>query len=162
MVEFSHPIFGNIGRPQGTQANEPIAKVEPVEEPTISTDDLRSLIECGKVTATVEVDGKPFRMSTLADDTQETIFRNFSSTASDAAGFVELRRLVVAMSVETFCGRPFEDLYPADAEPKANILEKKLTLVRKMQGSVVDRLYMFYEELLKRSKQRVEPEQVKN
>jgi hypothetical protein len=31
-----------------------------------------------------------------------------------------------------------------------------------MQGQVVDKLYAFYEELLKRSKQRVDPEQVKN
>ncbi len=128
----------------------------------MAASDLQSLVECGKVTDSIEIDGKRFRMSTLSDDAQETIFKKFAPALSDAGSFVELRRTVVAMAVETFNGKPFESLYPADAEPQPDLFSVKLALVRMMQGQVVDKLYAFYEGLLKRSKQRVDPEQVKN
>lgn len=171
MPEFSHPVFGSVGRaerseastqrpPQAVQPQQ--APEEPVEEPLMAVDDLRSLIECGKITDTVEIDGRKFQMSTLADEAQETIFKKFSTVVMDASSFVELRRTVVAMAVETINGKPFESLYPVDAPPQPGAFEVKLAIVRKMQGQVVDRLYAFYEELLKRSKQKVEPEQVKN
>lgn len=124
--------------------------------------DLRSLIECGKITDTVEVDGKKFTMSTMADEAQEAVFKRFSAATADAAAFVDLRRTVVAMAVDAFNGRPFESIYPADAPPQPDAFGARLAMVRMMQGQVVDKLYAFYEELLKRSKQKVDPEQVKN
>lgn len=124
--------------------------------------DLQSLIECGKVTDTVEIDGKKFRLSTLSDDAQETVFRKFSATAEDAGNFVDLRRTVVAMAVETFDGRPFEDLYRPSGDERPDSFGKRLALVRLMQGQVVDKIYSFYEELIKRSRQRIDPEQAKN
>jgi len=171
MPEFTHPVFGSVGRaerseasvqrpPQAVQSQQ--VPEELVEEPLMAVDDLRSLIECGKITDTVEIDGRKFQMSTLADEAQETIFKKFAVVSEDAGSFMELRRTVVAMAVETLNGKPFEYLYPADAPPQPGAFEAKLAIVRKMQGQVVDRLYAFYEELLKRSKQKVEPEQVKN
>ena len=172
MPEFNHPVFGSVGRAerpevsvqrqqapaaQAAQAVQP----EPPEEPTMASSDLQSLVECGKVTDSIVIDGKRFQMSTLDDDSQEAIIRKFSAT-ENAGNFVELRRSVVAAAVETFNGRPFESVYPADAEPQPSVAATKLALVRMMQGQVVDKLYAFYEELVKRSKQRVDPEQVKN
>lgn len=171
MAEISHPVFGSVGRAERPEtpaqrrpaaAQIPVPQEEPVEEPMMANDDLQSLIECGKVTDTLEIDGRRYQMSTLSDDAQEAIFSKFSAKLADAGSFVELRRTVVAMSVELFNGKPFESVYPADAAPLPDAFSKKLALVRVMQGSVVDRLYAFYEELLKRSKQKVEPEQVKN
>lgn len=148
--------------PKQAQLQPQPAPQEPLEEPSMADNDLKALIECGRITDTIEIDGKKFQMSTLADDAQEAIFKKFSSALSDAGSFVELRRTVVAMAVELFNGRPFESVYPADAEPQPDAFGAKLALVRKMQGQVVDKLYAFYEELLKRSKQKVDPEQVKN
>lgn len=168
MPEMSHPVFGSVGRAERpeTPAQKPTpmapAPAEPPEERPMADNDLRSLIECGKVTDSITIDGKAFQMSTLSDDAQEAIFKRFSSSMADAGSFVELRRTVVAMAVETFNGRPFESLYPPNAEPQSDAFGAKMALVRAMQGQVVDKLYAFYEELLKRSKQKVEPEQVKN
>lgn len=159
MPEFSHPTFGSVGRFE--QPEVPTKQLPVVEEVLILMDDLQSLIECGKITDEIIIDGRKFQMSTLADEDQEAIFKKFSSAMADAGSFVELRRTVVAMSINTMNGRPLESLYPPDA-PGVDIFGAKLALVRKMQGPVLDKLYEFYEELLKRSKQKVEPEQIKN
>jgi hypothetical protein len=171
MPAFSHPVFGSVGRaerpeiPAQHQATPAASEERPKSpdesgEPQMIPDDLQSLVECGKVTDTIEIDGKSFRMSTLPDEDQEHLFRRFSSAATDAGSFVELRRTVVAMAVEDFNGRPLESLCPAGGAPDA--FAARMSLVRKMQGQVVERLYAFYEELLKRSRQKVDPEQVKN
>jgi len=170
MPEISHPVFGSVGRAERPEApakhqEAPAAPVaqpqEPPEEPTMASSDLQSLVECGKVTDSIVIDGKSFRMSTLDDDAQEAIIKRFSAT-ENSGNFVELRRSVVAAAMETFNGRPFESIYPADAAPQPSVAATKLALIRMMQGQVVDKLYTFYEELVKRSKQRVDPEQVKN
>lgn len=155
MPEFSHPVFGSVGH-----AEQP-SQQKPLEEPQMKHDDLSLLIECGKITDTVEINGLKFRMSTLSDERQEAIFKKFSSTLSDAGSFVELRRTVVAMAIETVNDLSLESRYPADA-PVLDTFGMKLAIVSKMQGQVIDRLYAFYEELLKRSKQAIDPEQVKN
>jgi len=171
MPEFSHSVFGSVGRAERPEvpAHQPaaVAQPQPVpqgipDEQPMANDDLRLLIECGKVTDTIEIDGQRFQLSTMADEAQEEIFRKFSAAAADVGSFVELRRTVVATAIDTMNGRPLESIYPADAPPQPDAFGAKLALVRLMQPPVVDRLYAFHDELLKRSKQKVEPEQVKN
>ena len=172
MVELSHPMFGTVGHGQlNIDQNKSPKAVNNLNVPTeteepqsISQNDLRLLIECGKVTDTIDIDGKKFKMSTLSDDVQGSIFKKFTANMSDAGSFMELRRTVVAMALDAFNGRPLEDIfqYGANDVEMLDIFGMRLALVRQMQGQVIDRLYGFYEELLKRSRQRVDPEQVKN
>jgi hypothetical protein len=169
MPEFSHPVFGSVGHAersevsvqQPSQIAQPSqASQEPPEEQPMVNSDLQAIIECGKITDTLEIDGQKFQMSTMTDEDQDIILKKCSS--DDPGDFMELRRTVVAMVVETVNRKPFESLCPVNVETRAGAFEAKLAIVRKMQGQVVDRLYAFYDGLLKRSKQKIEPEQVKN
>ncbi len=166
MPQISHPVFGSVGRTERPEASEqPQAATEPVapaEEPSMAPSDLQTLIDCGKVTDTIVIDGQKFRMSTLADDVQEDIIRKFSAPMTDAGNFVELRRTVVASALETFNDKPLEQICRGLGQEEVDRFGMKLAVVRIMQGQVVDKLYAFYEELLKRSRQKVDPEQVKN
>jgi hypothetical protein len=168
MPQISHPTFGTVGRADHSetsateQAPRQATATEAAEEPTMTKNDLQSLIECGKVTDEIVIDGQRFRMSTLADNAQDAIVNKFSSPTTDASTFMELRRTVVASALETFNNRPLENLYRGDGNDELPVFDKKLAVVRLMQGQVVDKLYAFYEELLKRGGQRIDPEQIKN
>jgi hypothetical protein len=73
--------------------------------------------------------------------------------------FVNLRRVVVAMSVVSVNGQPFDALDPS---APGDGFTKKLAIAKRMQSQVIDRLYDFYNALLEKSQQKIEPEQVKN
>lgn len=159
MPEFSHPVFGTVGKKPSVPEKTFEVK-EPEIEPEMSLSDLQSLINCGKITDTIIIDGQRFQMSTLSDDEQEFLFKKFANV--DKAGdFLELRRTVIAMSLERFNDKPIEYLYQG-SEEKLDIFGMRMALIRKMQSPVIEKLYLFYEELLNRSKQKTDPEQVKN
>jgi hypothetical protein len=163
MAEFSHPVFGTVGRERPERSERQAARppeADPQPERQMADSDLVALVECGKITDTIEIDGKKFRMSTMADDVQETLYRRFSGAPQDAATVSELRRMVVAMAVETFNGRPLEALCPDPGQ--TDPVKAKMAVVRLMQTIVIDKLYGFYDELIKRSRGKVDPEQVKN
>lgn len=121
--------------------------------------DLKSLIELGRVRDNVLIGGMRFEMETLNDEAQREIFRRVSNDPSEGAdSFVRLRRLTVAVALTRVNDQPFEDLMPGES----NSLDRKVEIISRMQDSVVDRLFEFYNELMERSRKDITPKQVKN
>jgi hypothetical protein len=178
MVEISNPTFGKskasrMAKPDkkvSKQEEKPVVQeLEKVEKP-MKIIDLRSLIELGKITDTITIGPMTFEMETLDDDDQELLFASVAKKESIGEdSFVELRRMAVALSIKSVNGRPMEDLISfkemgkeLKSDKETEIIEKKVFIVRSMQFQIVDMLYDFYDSLLKRSKQKVDTEQVKN
>lgn len=121
--------------------------------------DLKSLIELGRVRDSILIGKIRFEMETLDDEAQREIFRRVSNDAVDGAdSFVRLRRLTVAVATMRVNDQPFEDLMPGAGDA----LDRKIQIISRMQDSVVDRLFEFYNELVERSQKDIAPGQVKN
>lgn len=179
MPELKHDTIGTVGSaPEGTpdplrqaisgvgepsasqmleQAQRAQDQAAAMPQPQPQMANLRSLIELGKVRDTITIGGMEFAMETLNDDEQQMVFKR-AGEQTGADSFMELRRLVVAMSVTSVNGRPMESLVPGEREP----LDKRMAVVRSMQGHVVEKLYEFHDVLLERAQQEISPEQVKN
>lgn len=138
----------------------PIDGREEKEAPPMERATLRKLIELGKLKETITLGGLAFEMETLDDDAQEDMFRKLAEMDSAGAdAFVNLRRVVVAMSVVSVNGQPFDTFDPS--APGSGI-DKKISIAKRMQSQVIDRLYDFYNSMLEKSQQKIDPEQVKN
>jgi len=124
-----------------------------------SRNDLQSLVELGMVEDSITIGAKTFRMHTLDDDTQENLLKR-ASEAGGADGFLMLRRMVAAMAIETVNGKPVENF--AEGCESDDPADRKIFVVSKLQNVVVNRLYEFYEQLVGRSNENINPEQVKN
>jgi hypothetical protein len=150
-----HPGF----KPE-EDAGLPIPPPEQDEKRPMEIATLRTLIELGRVRETIVLGGLEFEMETLGDDAQEGMFRSLAQMDSVGAdAFINLRRVVVATAVVSVNGQPFESLDPA---AHGSGVEKKISIAKRMQSQVIDRLYDFYNSLLEKSQQKIDPEQVKN
>jgi len=183
MPELKHDTIGTVGSAPDERAVDPLRQAlsgvveQPPEQasqmleqaqraqeqaagmpkPQPQMADLRSLIELGKVRDTVTIGGMTFAMETLTDDEQQAVFKR-AGDQTGADSFMELRRIVVAMSVTAVNNQPLESLVAGDQSP----LDKRMAVVSNMQGHVVEKLYEFHDVLLGRAQQEIDPEQVKN
>jgi len=122
--------------------------------------DLKSLIELGRIRDSIMIGGLKFEMETLSDDAQREIFKRMSDDdgAAGADSFVRLRRLTVALAMVGLNGQAFEDLMPGSE----NAIDRKIAIIARMQDSIVEKLFDFYNGLLERSDNEVTAPQVKN
>lgn len=159
MAELTHKTVGKTGEAPPARSEERFEAVAPPIHPAPEqpeTFDLRSLIELGCVHDSITIGSMTFEMRTLGDDEQEKIYKLVGEQEGPDS-FVAMRRLVVAMSVQSVNGRPLEAL-GGEGEP----IQRKLAVLKAMQSRVVDKLYSFYDQLLEKSQQEIDPEQVKN
>ena len=168
-MEFTHSTIGTVGRAERSQLeqqqpetppSQPQQEQQPLEQQPMRVADLRSLVELGCVEDSITLGGLTFSMRTMSDDEREVLFQKLSDEQMKGAAdtFVELRRMVVAVAVIAVNGRSMESM----SDGPGNALDRKVAIVRAMQSHVVDKLYDFYNGLLKRSTQGIEPEQAKN
>jgi len=165
MTELFHPVFGTAtGRkPEASEEQQDAGQHATTETPvSMPMDDLRAMVECGRIHDTIVLDGVAYGLATLSDEDQQALLKMFGMPLADNTIYMEWRRAVVAMAMESVNGRPVLDLYPESAPPQPDAFGVKLAIARKLQMPVVDKLFKFYNSLLERSQRKVDPEQVKN
>lgn len=134
---------------------------EEEEKKPMPLPNLRSLVELGKIRDHITIGGLRFEMETLDDDAQREIFKRMvddDDTSVGADSFVRLRRLTVALALTKLNDQAFEDVMSG----KEDAIDKKVAIVSKMQDSVVEKLFDFYNNLLEQGQEKIAPDQVKN
>jgi hypothetical protein len=153
MTEMKHKTFGSVGAPEPEVELTP--KPEHIMPDTMDIFDLQSLIELGRIQDTIKIGNFIFELATL-DDTLQT--RAYEVITKDEENKITLRRIIVALSLVSINGRTPEEIIKEGKTSE----EKRLYLVEKLQGSVMEQLIDFYDKLLERSQKEISNESVKN
>lgn len=165
MVEIKHETFGSVGNEQihtttpnnelNSKPNVPLSnKAKPnFMEPLT----LQSLIELGRVQEKITISNRVFEIATLTENEQATAYEMLKEIKEED-GFFNLRKIIVASSIISINGAAPETFIEDDIPS----IHKRIKLVSLLQGSVVEKLYEFYNKLLEKSQATLNQEQVKN
>tara|TARA_A100001011_G_C14259295_1_gene821613 strand:+ start:856 stop:1365 length:510 start_codon:yes stop_codon:yes gene_type:complete len=118
-----------------------------VENKRASLSDLKSLIFLGKVSKVIEIGGYSFLLHTLTSGEQRTLVERIM-LLNEAERFARVRDFTMAQALDSVNGVNLENLYEGDSEDGTSIFSRKLSVVSNWQASLVDNLYLKYQELV--------------
>tara|TARA_B100000131_G_scaffold301791_1_gene324319 strand:- start:1222 stop:1686 length:465 start_codon:yes stop_codon:yes gene_type:complete len=131
--------------------------------PKLSAPNLRDLVFLGSVEDTVRIGNFEFKIRTLNGKQQKAAL-SLTMQKDDDERLAVLRSAILASAIVSVNGAPlesaYEDLNPDG--PNLSDLDKKISVVESLQTSVVDRLYLRYDELTKLANDDVEEDALKN
>jgi hypothetical protein len=155
MVELKHKVLGSVGTPK-----------EKIEEQVLSTEimpeaDLKSLIELGCIRDEVQIGQLTFSMRSL-NAAEKLELAGSMVTEEDDAKLFAFNARMLAMSIETVNGKPFENLHPEKGSSDEARLRCRVDLINSMQTPIIAKLLEFYQEINDRCEAQFTAEQVKN
>jgi len=155
MVEMKHKVLGTVGAPK-EQEKKP-------ELPAMTDIDLKSLIELGCVRDSVQIGNLSFTMRSL-NAAEKLLLADLTAPDKTDAELFAFNAKMLAISIESVNGKPFESLHPSYA-PKMSESEKtdiKVDLISAMQTPAIAMLLEFYQTISDRCEAQFTVEQVKN
>jgi len=150
MAKLEHKSF----RPAGS-AQEQVSQG--------TENDLRSLIELGRITDSITLDNKTFEMRTMNSSEKLHLSKILGENYTQEDMFT-FNITLLSSVIKSVNGQPLETFHP-DYNPQGDVaLNKKLRfdILSILQSTVIDRLLLFYDELRKRGEEKYGVEQVKN
>lgn len=130
----------------------------PVEKKPVGLKTLKDLIYLGRVERKVDISGNIFLLRSItAEDQKEMVFKILR--LPEDARILYAKIISVACSVEKINGVPLENL--AEDESLTETLDKKISVIKNLQVSVVNKLFKNYEEILEESNSEVNIEDIK-
>jgi len=117
------------------------------EESNDKLSGLRQLIFLGRQESIVDVDGVSFSIATLTSGQQRSMMKDVM-TLSDDERVPSMREAVLSRAIVSVNGEPLEDLYVGDGLDSLTPLEKRGRLISDMQFTVVERLFIEYNQMV--------------
>ena len=132
---------------------------ESVEEGSSEPAYLRNLIFLGKCKKQVSFKGYTFEIETLTADEQRRLLRRIMDI-DDVGRVLEVKPITLAYAVKRVNGVTIESLYDGD-DDSLDVEEKKISVLMKMQATLIDTLNKEYEGLVKTSSESFNLEDLK-
>ena len=128
------------------------------EQPKMSLKSLKDLIFIGKTERKVELGGFEFVLSSVTAEDQRTMISRLLRMPEDSRAFYA-KIISLAFSIKTVNLTPLE-MIEVDGNFE-DVIEKKMHIIQSLQVSLVNKLYMTYEQLMSESNAEVDIEEVK-
>ncbi len=107
---------------------------------------VRQLIFLGRTEDTVSIEGFDFKISSLTSRQQRDIMIEIMKSDDDSK-IADMRSVVLSRAVISVNEIPFEELYAEDDADELNAIEKRKRVLFDMQYSVVEELFVKYNQL---------------
>lgn len=147
-------LHGNTGVPQNVAEASQASSVQthptakPVQADPIA--DLNALLEIGKVTEEVEVNGFKFTIHTLTADESNAIMKAVRGIEDDVTLAMDFRIVTLAFAVSHVNGVELDKYYKGP-DQGASPIDRKKWVVGQWQQMLTNILFEKYSELLTRS-----------
>ena len=121
--------------------------------------DLKSLIYLGRLSETVNIDGFSFEVSTLTTAQQRDVMTSIMSDENTTQRMLDIKPLTLSYSIRSINGVKLEDI--CDDDSITDLESRRLNVVMSLQSTLVERLYVEYDNLVTRSGKNVGIEDLK-
>lgn len=121
--------------------------------------DLKSLIYLGRLSETLNIDGFSFEISTLTTAQQRDVMTSIMSDENTTQRMLDIKPLTLSYSIRSINGVKLEDI--CDDDSITDIESRRLNVVMSLQSTLVERLYVEYDNLVTRSGKNVGIEDLK-
>ena len=129
------------------------------EEKKMSIKTLKDLIFLGRVEKNVICGDCNFLMKSLTAEDQKIMVAKVIKLPDDLR-LLNAKIISIAFAIDKVNGTPLEDL-AEESEEYLDIYDKKISVIKNLQLSVVNKLFKNYEELLEESNSQIEIDEVK-
>jgi len=129
------------------------------EEKKMSIKTLKDLIFLGRVEKNVICGDCSFLMKSLTAEDQKIMVAKVIKLPDDLR-LLNAKIISIAFAIDKVNGTPLEDL-AEESEEYLDIYDKKISVIKNLQLSVVNKLFKNYEELLEESNSQIEIDEVK-
>lgn len=119
---------------------------------------LKDLIYLGRIERTVSCGDFTFVLKSITAEDQKNMVSKVIKMPEDVR-LLNAKIVSLAFSVEKVNGVMIEEL--AEDEESGDIFDKKISVIKNLQLSVVNKLFKNYEEILEESNSQIEIEEVK-
>jgi hypothetical protein len=143
MSQIVHSSMGTVG-----SSSEPLTKIK----------DLKSLIELGCIREEINVGGVVFKFRTLSAVERVNLSSVLGNDVTKERIF-DFNLNLLANALESVDGEPLELRHPKKDEMDA--IKAKVEILAAMQTPVIDKLWVFYNDLLTRCDTQFDAEQIK-
>ena len=121
--------------------------------------DLKSLIYLGRLSETLNIDGFSFEISTLTTAQQRDVMTSIMSDENTTQRMLDIKPLTLSYSIRSINGVKLEDI--CDDDSITELESRRLNVVMSLQSTLVERLYVEYDNLVTRSGKNVGIEDLK-
>lgn len=129
------------------------------EEKKMGIKTLKDLIFLGRIERNVICSDCSFLMKSLTAEDQRIMVTKIMKIPDDLR-LLNAKIISIAFAIEKVNGIPLEDL-AEESEENLDIYDKKISVIKNLQLSVVNKLFKNYEELLEESNSQIEIDEIK-
>jgi len=128
------------------------------EEKKMSLKSLKDLLFLGRSENIITIEGIDFKLKTITAEEQRNIILKIMKMQEEYR-ILSAKIVTLAFSITSINNVPFESF--TDDNLDGDIYDKRIAIVEQLQASVIDKLYNFYEKMVKESNLEADVEEIK-